>query len=58
VSGGLEGGVGLVVLRLELEAEAELVAAGVDVLAVEESGERQLDACRTQTDTEQEAEWT
>lgn len=33
-------------LCLELEAEAELVAAGVDVLSVEQSGERELDACR------------
>lgn len=33
-------------LRLELEAKTKLVATGVDVLAIEESRERQLDACR------------
>lgn len=32
-------------LRLELQAEADLVAAGVDVLAVQESGQSQLDSC-------------
>lgn len=32
-------------LRLELEAEAELVATSVDVFAVDEGGERQLDSC-------------
>lgn len=33
-------------LRLELQSEADLVASGVDVLAVEESGQSQLDSCR------------
>lgn len=33
-------------LCLELQAQADLVAAGVDVLAVEESGQSQLDSCR------------
>lgn len=33
-------------LRLELQSKADLVAAGVDVLAVEESGQCQLDSCR------------
>lgn len=33
-------------LRLELQAKADLVAASVDVLAVEESREGQLDSCR------------
>lgn len=33
-------------LCLELQTEADLVATGVDVLAVEESGQRQLDSCR------------
>lgn len=38
-------------LRLELEAKTNLVSAGVDVLAIEESRQRQLDACRnTHTD--------
>lgn len=33
-------------LRLELQAKADLVAASVDVLAVEESRQCQLDSCR------------
>lgn len=33
-------------LRLELQAKADLVAASVDVLAVKESRQRQLDSCR------------
>lgn len=43
--GGTEVGARLPPLRLELQAEADLVAAGVDVLPVEESGQRQLDPC-------------
>ena len=39
-------GICLILLRLELEAETKLVATSIDVLAIEESGERQLDACR------------
>lgn len=33
-------------LRLELQAKANLVATSVDVLAVEESRQSQLDSCR------------
>lgn len=36
----------IILLCLELEAEAKLVAASIDVLAIEESRECQLDACR------------
>lgn len=38
-------GVRPVLLCLELEAEAELVASSVDVLAIEQSRQCQLDAC-------------
>lgn len=44
--GGGTGRVCSFSLCLELQAEADLVAAGVDVLAVEESGQSQLDSCR------------
>lgn len=47
MGGWTGGGVGekrVCALRLELQAESELVAAGVDVLAVKEGGQRQLDA--------------
>lgn len=44
--GGGAGRVCSFSLCLELQAEADLVAAGVDVLAVEESGQSQLDSCR------------
>lgn len=33
-------------LCLELQAKADLVAAGIDVFAVKESRQRQLDSCR------------
>lgn len=36
----------LILLCLELEAETKLVATSVDVLAIKESREGQLDACR------------
>lgn len=48
-SGGLEGHISP--LCLELEAETKLVATSVDVLAVKESRECQLDAC---TDRQQD----
>ena len=39
----------VILLRLELKAETKLVATSVDVLAIKESRECQLDACRKQT---------
>lgn len=46
-------GVCLNLLCLKLQAKTKLVATTVDVLAIEESGKRQLDACRnTHTHTQ------
>lgn len=46
VRGVCDGVCSFIPLRLELQAKADLVAASVDVLAVEESRQRQLDSCR------------
>lgn len=39
----------LILLCLELQAQSQLVATSVDVLAVEESRECQLDTCTSYT---------